>query len=404
MNYKITANIAVLVIVLQIFNQQITYFIFPFLYAISAFFGCVIFLLVLVRNKLILDARLKLGFILLVFYIMSLTLVAFFQSLLSNPGHEILSGIIFYSYNLIFWFLFALISNKNDMHKVVKCYIRISAVVSLLAIVQMFYSPHLWGFTGLIDSNLFNWTKNSNFDSYFSYFRATSIFVSPQQLSAFASLSIIMLSISNNAIGLKLNGFERNVFFGLLTIAGFLSGSKLFIIALFISMLITFYKYKIVLIYCLLGMVLLSFIETEQFGFLNRMLSLDAMIQQEQTDSRIDRYLNVITETDPLIGNGLGTNSLMRQESGEISVESFILQLWYEGGIGLFLVFSSLLFISFLLSFKSRYGHPMFFIFIFLWISSVHSLNNPAVSIAYFFIMLPFFNKFERSEKSGSPL
>ncbi|MDT8339225.1 MAG: hypothetical protein RQ763_08500, partial [Sulfurimonas sp.] len=125
---------------------------------------------------------------------------------------------------------------------------------------------------------------------------------------------------------------------------------------------------------------------------LERTLSIDQIIEQENEDSRLDRYNQIIQETNLIVGNGFGTKTNRENQDLEVA-ESYIFQLYAEGGIlplvGLLIIILLPLFMSSKEADK-YFDMKLIMVCIFISMIVVHAFNSPAFFIFWPFFIIPF--------------
>jgi hypothetical protein len=292
-----------------------------------------------------------------------------------------------YTILLFYWVIYF---QKYSLYEFIIFYkktIFIVFIVATLGNIQFFLTPSLYGL--LLDySDNINWASTQSFNQYVLFFRATSIFGSPQIYGLFMALYIISIYKL-----LNLDNFSNKLLIIYFLFSGFLSGNKSFILIIFIFFIYKFInsgflsKIKFVLVTVFISIILMGNFSSD-IRILDRTLSIDKMIEQENEDSRLNRYNKIIQETNPIIGNGFGSKTNRENENLEVA-ESYILQLYAEGGLfpllGLFILILLALFTS-SKEVDKYFDIKLIIVCIFVSMLVVHAFNNPS-----FFIFWPFF-------------
>jgi hypothetical protein len=259
-----------------------------------------------------------------------------------------------------------------------------SGIIGYLALLQYFFSPTLFGLIA-IDSNQMKWADGKAFIEYATFFRATSTLGSPQVLALFCGLTLILSVRYKKLLKPKVFYFSA---LGL-AIGGALSGGKSFFLIVILFFLLTRFRdfFSRIRAFLVGGAILLIIIFAGQMTIdsvpaLDRVFSLEAILAQENNDSRLVKYLYIFNETNPLYGNGLG--SITNKSAGGLrAAESYIFKIYYEAGIFPFLIFIILCFISLI---KSLNVSRTDFIIIFLTILGmliVHAFESPVFIIIW---------------------
>lgn len=282
---------------------------------------------------------------------------------------------------LICWIVFLVSRDENyNFGGLFPFFFYLASFVSFLGILQYFLSPTLWGFISY-ESKAFESTLDKSFAQYSGYFRASSLLGSPQVFGLFCALNLILghryrLTLSKNCY------FASSL---LLFLGGALSGNKLFFLIIFLYALFVFtYQFKLSLkrlMFILTATVflMLSFdYILENVPMLERIVSIERILDQESGgDGRLDRYAYIFTNTNILIGNGLGQVSAVEHSTLK-AAESYIFKIYFEAG-----VLPMLLFLVFFYSIvKSSYAVSAYDFFIvcliFLSLVVVHAFQSPA--------------------------
>jgi hypothetical protein len=212
-------------------------------------------------------------------------------------------------------------------------------VIAAIAYIQYFSSPTLWGFLD-IESNALMWASEQEFENYSTFFRATSLVGSPQVLAVLMPIfgALCLLSTNKNRL-LKICYTTFLFGAGLLSggkAAGILVGTALIVWAFLIVRNWRARQVAVVLGVLAVGAGVLFFVDLDSFEgrapILERVFDFDAAIEQEMFDSRIDRYVEILKSTNPLIGNGYSSH-LFSDITGFRAAESYIGKLYFHYGV-----------------------------------------------------------------------
>lgn len=244
-------------------------------------------------------------------------------------------GMLTYISPVLFWFLYFLKGGAFYLRILYALRFHV-LVIALLAFLQFFFSPTLWGVIS-VESMLIENAGNTDLSQYSLFFRASSILGSPQYLGMFMGLySILFYSICEK------NLFNYILFF-IFIIAALLSGSKSSIM-----ILLLFFLYRMFFKgYFLKGLLFLSIVYLfvlfcfENLPIFTRIKDLEYLLSGEQERTSIYSYF--LSRVN-LLGNGMGTiqNILGTNASSRVA-ESYLLQLLYELGIIPFVIFMGMI-------------------------------------------------------------
>jgi hypothetical protein len=213
------------------------------------------------------------------------------------------------------------------------------AVISLIAFVQYFISPTLWGLLDYSSSNL-EWASSLSFEKYSVFFRASSLAGSPQVLSLLCALIFALVIVDVNV-----SKGARLIYAPLILGAGIITGSKAAIVLVAIGvgwLAVSIFAVRrrkraaLTLAGIIAFSVVMFFIYFEEIvavaPVVDRVLDLQAALEQESRDSRVDRLIQIFSNTNPLIGYGY-TTSLFTDVTGYRAAESYIGKLYFHFGI-----------------------------------------------------------------------
>lgn len=309
------------------------------------------------------------------------------NSLVNSLLHQESATIIFfasmqYFLPLCFWFLYYKTTRQFNIYNLILSLRWHVFLISLLAIVQYYFSPNLFGLLSIKSDNIL-WAQESN--NYFSFFRATSILFSPQVFGAFCGLYIISYVFS-----VKQNNKKKNILDYLLLIIIFIggihSGNKSLFAILFIYLMYLLFnnKKKILPILLLLFSFIFLLIRYSEELFVVQRIFFNENILLEEQEGRLSIWKDTIKNIS-FLGDGAGSwSSSSLNETSQV-VESYILQLLSEFGF-IFLIFY--LFVLINNYFKIRKTNVLFPFLLCIFIQIiVHIFNSPAF-IMYWGILL----------------
>lgn len=328
-------------------------------------------------------------------YLFLLTIVFTIQIYIFPETMIMLKGYFVYTIILVYWIFYFYKFTTEDFKKVLILTIPLVYVIAILGIIQFFISPNLFGLISTQDSLSIEWATNAEFSQYKLYFRASSILGSPQVFGLFMALYVIILV---NIQYFKSSTLNRLGVF-LLIFSGVLSGNKSFILILGLYLLYYVYKNlnsKIFLFYLAIGItaIVLNFDTIIEIELFERMLDKNEIVRQEKDDSRLDRYVKVISKANFFIGDGLGTRIFKKQTNLD-ATESYFLQILSEAGIIILLAFSFLLYMSYLLSSKNvLYDIKFLIISMIISMMFVHAFTSPIFFIFWGILMGSFSKKY----------
>lgn len=365
-----------LLIVCNIFLSK---YVGSHIYAMIIFLN--IFFIILFRLKK------QSNFIIYYMYFILFVIVYYVQLYFYMQPEVGIKTLFIYTLLLFYWVIYF---QKYSLYEFIIFYkktIFIVFIVATLGNIQFFLTPSLYGLL-LGYSNNIDWASTQSFNQYVLFFRATSIFGSPQIYGLFMALYIVSIHKL-----LDLNKFSNKLLLFYFLFSGFLSGNKTFILIIFLFLIYEFFysrfakKIKILLGTAFVGIILIGSFSSD-IRILERTLSIKQIIEQENEDSRLDRYNKIIQETNPIIGNGFGSKTNRENENLEVA-ESYIFQLYAEGGLFLLLYLFILILLALFTSSKEvdkYFDIKLIIVCIFVSMFVVHAFNNPS-----FFIFWPFF-------------
>ena len=202
-------------------------------------------------------------------------------------------------------------------------------IFTLLAFVQYFINPNLWGVIPRESSTLFDWSYNKPFSVYASYFRATSLLGSPQVWGAFSAISIVALNIY------KTNGIKTPYQY-FLWAGAFLSGGKIVVIIFTMYMIYKLYSnfLHIALLGFLVGLCVFLFVDPiyfESIRVIEHVVMVDGIVEQEQ-NGRLKIWVSIISDIHSFFGGGASYIDQLDKSQGMVS-ESYFIQAWVEATI-----------------------------------------------------------------------
>jgi len=321
-------------------------------------------------------------------YIVLLSIICLLQFVFVGIDISGVTALGIYIMPIICWVVFYSLYGEKDYKKYFIFSFKLSIIISSLGIIQFLFSPQLFG---LIPNKslAMQWAGNLSFSEYASFFRATSTLGSPQVFGLYCSLMIIIGHRYRHEI-------PRNILFvgfTSLLLGGGVSGNKLFILILFlygvgevfpivIAKLKNFFIAFIVIVSVLV--VLPGVIQ--KIPVLERMFSIESMVAQEGSDSRLDKYVYIIQNTDPLLGNGLGV--ITNKRHGELrAAESYIFKIYYEVGIFGLLTLLFLMGHILLRSLNQARVDAIILVCIFISMLVVHAFESPVFFVIWGYIL-----------------
>lgn len=289
-----------------------------------------------------------------------------------------------YTMPILVWICIYACKKTSNYHDLFSMTLFISGIVGYLAVVQYFFSPSLFG---LIGSNSYQgiWAENKSFFEYAPFFRATSTLGSPQVLALFCALTLILCFRYKHIFN------QHTFYFSVigLFLGGVLSGGKSFFLIVGLFFFFTFWGRAFNKSYILLFIGLIFFALffsinsiTELVPTLTRVFSFDLIVEQEERVSRISKYLYILSETNPLYGNGLG--SITNQSSELLSAsESYFFKIYYEVGFLPILIFFVICFISLMKALNRSKTDFLIICLIMIGMLIVHAFESPIFLIIW---------------------
>lgn len=271
------------------------------------------------------------------------------------------------------WFsclLIGLCVSPGDLY--FQIWFKLLIILTVIAFVQYFFSPTLWGIIPVDFSTLTSWSEGKSFAEYAVFYRSTSLLGSPQVWGLYSALSIFVLSYRlPGGINIPLQIF---LWSGCL-----LSGNKISIVILLVFLTINLLRRpSIFLMYGAVVAVLLLSVNSEEIGnfrVLEHVLSISEIGEQEQ-DGRLFIWKFILNDVNLLLGGGVSYVERLYKLHNFVA-ESYILQSWVEMTLFFPLVLLLIFGRSFLL--RSEYReHKIFVMLLFFGLTVSHAYSHPA--------------------------
>jgi hypothetical protein len=291
----------------------------------------------------------------------------------------------------LYWTIYYLCFDDRFIYSILKSNIPAFFIVSAIAAVQYFISPTFFGF---LDNNTeaASWAINQVQSDYAYFFRPYSTTNSPQVMGLLMVFGFVLVwSLP------KINHLFRVVCLIATMVGGVLSASKSFVLLL--SLFLTYIAFKrlhrvslasfFTHLIVIAIVIYMATVVSDEVPIFSRVISVDSILAQESEDSRIDRYLSIISNT-PLIGYGAGAQ-YTRKETGALSAESYILYIYYELGIlgvlSIFILWGA----SFVRALRNKSEiHIIFLVLCFVSWTFVHAFLSPAFFLFWALIIGSF--------------
>lgn len=390
-----------------VFNGPLQYAGIPYLYLVFTFFGIILFVPLISYKVCVSDVKVSLAIIFPILYLISLFFILVLQAIIYGSDFLLLKSFFGYGLFIIYWLMYFTLHDLSDFKDLINKTIPIVFLIVILSFVQFFLSPDIYGLLDSSISRSIRAATESDFDQYKLFFRASSTLGSPQVFGLFVALYIVIIS---DSISTRNNAFLTIL---LLTFifGGAISGNKSFYVILLLLGVIYFFKNIRFRRIFFLGVAFL-FLLLHIFDFnhldlrvVDRVFSLESIIEQENEDSRIRRYFDIVYSSDVLMGDGLGSKSFATPDEKLGAAESYIFQIWYEAGLLVLSFFLLFIFSSIIMGKKFLIGDIRILIFfIFLGMVVVHAFNSPVFFIFWGIIMSAFSktSSFERKRALSS--
>ena len=287
-----------------------------------------------------------------------------------------------------FWILFMRFNLNWSFEKFVFNILPIIIGLACLGIIQYHFSPDLFGFLKNSISNNILWANESSDLEYILFFRSTSILASPQVYGLFIMLFVFLIHRNQ-----YINDWLQKISILICFVGAAHSGNKMvYLLFLLYIILIFCEKYKISKIKALLnlivglfisGIILFELTTYFEFGILTRIFSLDQIIEEE-SEGRLSIYLNMLSNSNWIFGEGPGTFSTSAAASKDNYkvAESYFLQFLLENGVIFFLILVSFCVFLCLREFKAKRINNLFFLLAFFCsMIFVHAHTDPVFCI-----------------------
>ncbi|WP_010652335.1 O-antigen ligase family protein [Fluoribacter dumoffii] len=315
-------------------------------------------------------------------------------------------GLFIYLLFPFYWCIYFMHFDEHDFWTVANKFIKtMGVVIAVCGIIQYFYSKTLFG---LYDDS---WSKNflysSQLNDYKLLFRANSLLGSSQIYSLFMAFSTIYYSETtalNRAE--SLNPFNmNNILLLLFFTAGLLSGAKSFLFLLAIFYTLKYFKLehliKIVFgfLFIFIALEVLSNTELLKYRVISRVADFSNIVNEETAQSgRMAIYKSLLAQSVEdetlFLGSGPGSHmtfSDLDKNSEHTVAESYLLQIYVELGIIVFLLFLVFIFSSFSVRQKNTRTQILKKILIIeiVSMSFVHGFNSPAMFLFWGPFLMP---------------
>lgn len=275
----------------------------------------------------------------------------------------------------LFFLLLPIVFQKDEIDKFIKFQIYAAFFIAILGIIQIVFSRDLFGFIPRVQSD-------ELYENILLDYRVTSILYSPQVYGLFLGLSSVLILEHKN----KFTNIIFTILLIVILLGAVISGNKMVIAILIVYIIYKFLvrdfaktiKYSLTVVFILILTYYNIDVNNAAFSSLNRsfdfLLNPDQVLNTEQA-GRFTIYSNVISTTNPVIGNLVGsTNS---SASNYINTESYFLSIYSEGGLILLSIF--LMFIYNSIRYLANFGKsnlPLVICIAFSMIF-VHAFESP---------------------------
>jgi hypothetical protein len=314
----------------------------------------------------------------------------------------------------VFWFYFLTIDSEFDIARFSRYVVFLGAIVSILGIIQFYWSKTIFGLIPKLNYYDIDFTREE-LVRVGAHFRTRSVLPSPQIYGLFISLSFCLFTAYFN-----IRKYHSLILGSILLVGSLLSGQRIVFLvyaAYFGLMLLNRLNRSLISAMVLfsisvLAVFFLKFITDTILGSMgmsdSNLFNFSDIIAREY-DVRWSRWIKLIKETNIFYGNGIGKTDL-RDYLGNriITSESYLVQLYYEGGIfvlGAFLV----LYLKSILRYiyQNLRNHWFLLSALFIALIMVHSFLNPVFFAYWGIIVYPlterFHKKFSERGSHGAP-
>ena len=317
-------------------------------------------------------------------YIVLLTALASIHIVFLNTDYSAIISLGLYLSPIICWILVFSRYGYHEFERIFKKTYNLSLVVSVLGIIQYFFSPGLFGFIPT-NSMAIQWAVDRSFSEYAVFFRATSTLGSPQVFGLYCALQLIIA----NRFKYLFNPNSYWFGFAVLLVGGALSGNKSFFVIfigyfLLLNLHKAFNSIKAIFAIILLSITVVSssLFLLDKVPMLERVFSLESIAEQEGRDSRMSRYEYILDNTDVLQGNGMG--AITNKRHNELrAAESYIFKVYYEAGIFGLLGLLGILTSSVIASSLRSYSDFLIVLFILVSMMVVHAFESPVFFVVW---------------------
>lgn len=334
--------------------------------------------------------------LLIYLYVLTLLMVFALQFFVYTEPIVALKSISMYLIMFIYWSIYFNKFGIYEFKQILVSTIPVVYFVALLGFVQYFFSPNLFG---IIDdsSNMMQWAMESTGEEYRLFLRVSSVLGSTQVFAPFILFYIVIIA---NLV--DINRYINKLGIVLLVFVGLLSGGKSFFFGLILYIILKFltvsgkFKLKWVAVISIFIVFLATFSplgEISKYNMIDRVMNIDKIMNEEAEDSRLKRYEKIIFESNPIIGDGLGTKT--NRDNIDMKVaESYIFQIYSEAGVFALLSFFLLLAGSYIFANKQLMADIRILIILIIFnMIVVHVFNSPTMFIFFGVIVSSYANR-----------
>ena len=312
----------------------------------------------------------------------------------------IVEATLVYILPALFWVLFFTKYRTFDFRGFLIFSVYIALFISLLGFIQFFFSRTIFGFIPEISYFSIDFTEDFLVSSG-SIFRVRSILPSPQIFGLYTSLSFCLSTFL-----FKEKKINYLIISTPILLASLLSGQRIVILVYLVyftvkalsknkNILLSLFQISFFVIIILFALNVVNDILIKSGMASTRLLDVftdfSSVIDYEQ-NSRWTRWAELIKNTNPLLGNGIGYTFPSEDGSRIVTTESYLVQLYFEGGLLLLASFIGLFYNSFKSSrMYNQFSWPIL-ASLFVSLIVVHSFTNPIFFIYWGVLIYPLLN------------
>lgn len=298
---------------------------------------------------------------------------------------------------VLFWVLFYTKFPAFNLRKFLNFSVFIALIISIFGFIQFFFSKTIFGLIPDISYYDIDFTQESLVSSG-SIFRVRSILPSSQIFGLYTALSFCLSTHLFKKKKIHLLTVTTPILF-----ASLLSGQRIVILVYLVYFLLSILSQSRNIIKSIIKIFFFSIVIMFALDIVNDILvssgmastrlldvftDFSSVVDYEQS-ARWTLWFDLIKNTNPILGNGIGYTFPLEDGTRVVTSESYIVQLYFEGGLLMLLSFLVLYYNSLKNSIKQpseQFKWPIL-VALFAALLVVHAFTNP-IFFAYWGVII----------------